>query len=284
MVQPMMRPAFSYRNTAAGYSQEKGSKLCIELGQFHVGLTISDPLGTETVAFDLYSSKQKINSAFLQAVLSSELIAGIDFSDVVMVHNQKEMALVPSVFYAQHLDKVILETIHGDLVDLILSSDDVHQWELHNVYGTADSMFSMIAEIYPQVRQVQYMSACLRSIFRSLREDINQRLKLYILPSCINVVVLKEEKLQIAQSFYYETTEDIIYSVLNVADKYRLNVNDVLVEVSGLIETESVTWKELKKYFLNMALEPCSLTSPEAQTIDLPSHYFTPFFLVPQCV
>lgn len=284
MVQSLMQPAFTFRNTAAPSSPEEGSKLCIELGQFHVGITISNPSGSEIKAFDLYCSKQKISSAFLKSVLSSEMVSGTKFSDVVMIHNQKEMTLVPSAFYSQYLDTSLIETIHGDQFDLSIASDDVHQWELHNVYGTDKAMFSLIVDTYPQARQVQYMSACLRSIFRTLREDVSQWLKLYILPSCINVVVLKGEQLQIAQSFYYETSEDIIYNVLNVVDKYRLDVAEVLVDVSGLIESESATWKELRKYFLNIELEPCSSVSAESQGSGIPSHYFTPFFLVPKCV
>jgi len=284
MVQSMVQPAFSFRNNVVSSSLEEGSKLCIELGQFHVGITISNPAGSEISSFDLFSAKQKITPSFLQSVLSSEMLSGVHFSDVVMIHNQKEMTLVPSALYSQYLDTVLIETIHGDQFDLSVSSDDVHQWELHNVYGTDKSMFSMIVDTYPQARQVQYMSVCLRSIFRTLREDASQWLKLYILPSCINLVVLKGEQLQIAQSFYYETPEDIIYNVLNVVDKYRLDVAEAIVEVSGLIDSESAIWKELKKYFLNIELEPCSSVSAESQGSAIPSHYFTPFFLVPKCV
>jgi hypothetical protein len=166
-----------------------------------------------------------------------------------------------------------------------ISVDDVHQWELHNVYGTATDLLQIVLDKYPQARQVQYMSACLRGIFRTLTEDVDQWIKLYILPSCFNLVVLKGEQLQIAKSFYFETPEDIVYHVLNVVDKYKLDLSEVLVEVSGLLDLSSATWKELNKFFLNISMENSPLFSAEIATnAEFPSHYFTPFLLVPKCV
>lgn len=285
MVHSNIRPVFGFSSTNFPSSTEGSDKLCIELGQYHVALTISNGLGDAVKLFDLYTTKQKIDTAYLQAVLASEKLSGIQFSDVVFIHNQKEMVLVPSALYKEELDAVIIDTIHGDQVEYSINVDDVHQWELHNVYGTATEMVEVVLDKFPQARQVQYMTACLRGIFRTLNEDVRQWIKLYVLPSCINLVVLKGEQLQIANSFYYETPEDIIYHVLNVVDKYSMDLSEALVEVSGLLDLSSATWKELNKYFLNITIENSpSYPGENAINADSPSHYFTPFLLVPRCV
>ncbi len=285
MIQPIIRPAFGFSNENTASAIEGAAKLCIEVGQFHVALTISNLSGDLVSHFDLYTAKQKIDAAFLQSVLTSEKLEGVQFSEVIFVHNQKEMVLVPSSLYKQELDAVLMDTIHGDLMAYSIAVDDVHQWELHNVFGLSTEMLELVLHQYPQARQVQYMSACLKGIFRTLTEDVNQWIKLYVLPSCINLVVLKGEQLQIAKSFYYETPEDIIYHLLNVVDKYDLDVSQVTVEVSGLLDLSSATWKELGKYFLNISMEKCpSFSGENATNTDLPSHYFTPFLLVPRCV
>jgi len=285
MVHSNIRPVFGFNNTNFPSTTEGAEKLCIELGQFHIALTISNTPGDSVKLFDLYTNKQKIDAAFLASVLESEKLSGIQFSDVIFIHNQKEMVLVPSSLYKEDLDAVILDTIHGDQMEYSIKVDDVHQWELHNVYGTATDLLEIVLDKYPQARQVQYMSACLRGIFRTLTEEVNQWIKLYILPSCFNLVVLKGEQLQIAKSFYFETPEDIIYHVLNVVDKYELDLPQVLVEVSGLLDLSSATWKELSKFFPNISMENSPVFSAEvAANAEFPSHYFTPFLLVPRCV
>jgi len=285
MIQPIIHPSFGFSNENARSLIEGSSKLCVEVGQFHIALTISNISGDLISVFDLYTSKQKTDAAFLQSVLASEKLEGIQFSDVILIHNQKEMVLIPSSLYKQDLNAVLIDTIHGDHVEYSIAVDDVHQWELHNVYGIPTDLMGIVLDKYPQARQVQYMSACLRGIFRTLTEDINQWIKLHVLPSCINLVVLKGEQLQISQSFYFETPEDIIYHLLNVVDKYGLDVSEAIVEVSGLLDSSSATWKELNKYFLNISMEISpSFSAVDANNVDFPSHYFTPFLLVPRCV
>jgi hypothetical protein len=285
MIQPIIRPAFGFSNENTASAIEGAAKLCIEVGQFHVALTISNVSGDLVSQFDLYTAKQKIDAAFLQSVLTSEKLEVVQFSEVIFVHNQKEMVLVPSSLYKQELDAVLMDTIHGDLMAYSIAVDDVHQWELHNVFASSSEILGLVLDKYPQARQVQYMSACLRGIFRSLTEDMNQLIKLYVLPSCFNLVVLKGEQLQIAKSFYYETPEDIIYHLLNVVDKFGLDVTEAVVEVSGLLDSSSATWKELGKYFLNISLEKTpSFSADNTNTADMPFHYFTPFLLVPRCV
>jgi hypothetical protein len=285
MIQPIIKPSFGFSNENNASIIEGAAKLCIEVGQFHIAITISNVSGDSVNLFDLYTTKQKPDPAFLQSVLSSEKLEGVQFSDVIFIHNQKEMVLVPSSLYKQDMDAVLIDTIHGDKMEYSIAVDDVHQWELHNVYGTPTELMEIVFAKYPQARQVQYMSACLRGVFRTLSQDVNQWIKLYVLPSCFNLVVLKGEQLQIAKSFYYETPEDIIYHLLNVVDKHGLDVSEVLVEVSGLLDSSSTTWKELNKYFLNISMENYpGVSGGNANNADLPSHYFTPFLLVPKCV
>lgn len=285
MIQPIISPAFGFINENTSSSINGESKLCIEVGQFHVALTISNTAGDLVSLFELYISKLKTDAVFLQSVLASEKLEGIQFADVVFIHNQKEMVLVPSSMYKEDLNAVLIDTIHGDPMEYSISVDDVHQWELHNVFGSSSEMLGLVLDKYPQARQVQFMSACLRGIFRTLTEDINQLIKLYVLPSCFNLVVLKGEQLQIAKSFYYETPEDIIYHLLNVVDKFGMDVSEAIVEVSGLLDSSSATWKELRKYFLNISLENTpSFSGGNENSSELPPHYFTPFLLVPRCV
>lgn len=285
MVSSIISAAFGFSNGNTPFAKDGAEKLCIEIGQFHIALTISNASGDLVSLFELYTSKLATDTAFLQSVLSSEKLNGIQFSDVILIHNQKEMVLVPSSFYTENLDPIVIGTIHGDQKDYSISVDDVHQWKLHNVFGSSTEMLELVLDQYPQARQVQYMSACLRGIFRNLSSGVDQRIKLYVLPSCFNLVVLKMGQLQIAKSFFYETHEDIIYHLMNVVDKNGLDTSEVSIELSGLLDSSSATWKELSKYFLNVSADPPPNFSAEnAKTTDLPPHYFTPFLLVPTCV
>ena len=111
MIQPIIHPSFGFSNENARSLIEGSSKLCVEVGQFHIALTISNISGDLISVFDLYTSKQKTDAAFLQSVLASEKLEGIQFSDVILIHNQNEMVLIPSSLYKQDLNAVLIDTI-----------------------------------------------------------------------------------------------------------------------------------------------------------------------------
>jgi len=110
-------------------------------------------------------------------------------------------------------------------------------------------------------------------------------MKIFFYPSSLQVYALKGDQLLLAQSFYYETKEDVIFHLLNLADKFNIDLTEAFVEISGLIDDESGTWKELNRYILNIQLEnPVQQQALNVNDPLLPPHFLTPFFLIAKCV
>jgi hypothetical protein len=101
----------------------------------------------------------------------------------------------------------------------------------------------------------------------------------------LQVFALKGDQLLLAQSFYYETKEDVIFHLLNLSDKYNIDLTEALVEVSGLVDEESGTWKELNRYVLRISMEePTGHTESAVRIEGIPSHFLTPILLISKCV
>jgi hypothetical protein len=193
--------------------------------------------------------------------------------------------LVPSSIYKPELSSTILETIHGDLIPMEIMVDDVHQWELHNIYGWKPELLSLISSKFPQVRNIQFSTAGLRSLFKTLSFEKEQWMKVYFYKNAFHLIVLKDNQLQLSQSFNFETPQDIIYNILNVVDRLKLDLASISVEVSGLLDSHSETWSEFNKFFVTVSLEECPSIDNSSKTEDqLPSHYYTPFLITPRCV
>jgi hypothetical protein len=138
---------------------------------------------------------------------------------------------------------------------------------------------------YPHTRICHFATLALRSAFRNIRDDEGNWMKLFFYPSAIQVLALKGDQLLLAQSFYYETKEDVIFNLLNLADKFNIDLTSAYVEISGLIDEESGTWKELNRYILNIQLEsPVHNQALKLADISIPPHFLTPFFLIAKCV
>jgi hypothetical protein len=276
---------FSFSNPDSSITGLSEKKLCIEVGHFFTCFTISDLSGRQIIDFVYFESFLPVDFAEINVLLSHEKLNGVSFSDVVLVHNRLEMALVPSSIYKPELSSTILETIHGDLIPLEIIVDDVHQWELHNIYGWKPELLTLISSKFPQVRNIQFSTSALRSLFKTLSFEKEQWMKVYFYKNAFHLLVLKDNQLELSQTFNFETPQDIIYHLLNVVDRLKLDLASISVEVSGLLDTQSETWSEFNKFFVTVSLEACPSIDNSSNSEDhLPSHYYTPFLITPRCV
>jgi hypothetical protein len=101
----------------------------------------------------------------------------------------------------------------------------------------------------------------------------------------LQVYALKGDQLLLAQSFYYETKEDVIFHLLNLTDKFNIDLSSAFVQVSGLIDEESGIWKELNRYVLNIEFDyPPQAALQMLNITGVPIHFLTPIMLIAKCV
>ena len=285
MANLLLKPTFVNPHGSHEAYERKSSKLFIELGQRHLASYVVNSKTNQIFAYEFFQINDKLNPSLLNGYIIDKNFSLNDFEAVFFVHNQKEFALVPSDFHKTHISNTILETIHGDLITLHTQSDELPQWKIVNVFGIEKSIYDTILAILPDAKHIHVNSIYLRSAFKQLANMEEQWIKVYFYPSYFNVVVIKDAQLQIMQSFYYETADDIIYFLINLTDQFHLDVTTLHMHVSGLIEEEFTTFNELKKYFLNVSLEiNPELHFVKGQEPQQPLHYFTPLFLSSQCV
>lgn len=284
MQQPKAQQVLAFSNSGGGDSSSD-KKLCIEIGSHFYSFCISDLSGKQVYDFACIDSGKPIEATDILSLFDHPKLVSTSFVDVVLVHNCREIALVPAVLHQPDANLTILQAIHGDISEWKVMEDDVHQWELFTIYGWNSSLVSVVAERYPQVRFIQFTTGALRSLFKSISIEKEQVIKLYFYQKEIITVVLKDSQLQLAQTFVFETPQDVIYHLLNIVERLKLDLATVIVEVSGLIDIHSETWSELNKFFVEVELdEPSNFTPNKNEDDALPAHYYTPFLISPRCV
>ena len=261
------------------------ARLFIEFGQKHFAYFVVQNNTNTVIEYEVYQLDTPFSESVLLDFFKNHHFDKNNFSSVVIIYNTKEFVLIPTELHKTHLEKTTIETIHGDLTELELLNDNLAKWEMTNVFGVPKNQFQLIAQLFPSASHVHINSIYLKAIFKQLMEMQEQWVKLYFYPSYFNVVVIKDTQVQIMQSFYYETAEDVIYFLLTLTEQFNLDVTTLAMQISGLVENDSITYKELTKYFLNIELESDVVTRFLINDEDpRPSHYFTPLFLSAQCV
>jgi hypothetical protein len=110
-------------------------------------------------------------------------------------------------------------------------------------------------------------------------------LKCIFYPEKFIVAFFSDKELQILQTYEYETPEDVSYYLLKICRQFDVAQQNLNVNVSGLIERDSVLYAELLKYFQHLECDHMpQLLETKGLLQDIPEHYFSPILKMAVCV
>ncbi|MEY2596264.1 MAG: hypothetical protein RI965_1536 [Bacteroidota bacterium] len=283
MLQHLIQPSFEYGSTSS--SMGSGNfHLCVEFGSCYLSILVFDDHKVP-ISIEAYTLKEGVDVYTLEYILQNEKYKNIHFANVFLVANGPDNCLIPDKYFKTHLVESIYKSIQGDASEVHIAHDEVDKWELMNVYGVDKFIYHFIMEQFPQTKILHFVSLGLNTVFKNNLEDLDAFMKLYFSPNYLTIILVKGAQLQFAQSVYYETAEDAIYQVLNLIEKHDMDLSTVKTLVSGHIDADSSTWKELRKYILDIDFEDSLIDQfVTDDSLSVSSHFFTPHLQVLQCV
>ena len=100
-----------------------------------------------------------------------------------------------------------------------------------------------------------------------------------------SLVILREGKLLLCQTFAYTTPDDVLYYLLKCCQHLSLSQQQTKIFLSGLIEKDSVLYRELYKYFIHLEFESLASDIKLAEELSAhPNHYYSSISKLAACV
>ena len=189
-----------------------------------------------------------------------------------------ESVLIPFALYSSLENENVINLVHGDIQsNTSILTDLIAERGVYNAYRVSTSIINAIKSHFPVTCDLHQYSVLLKQVV--VKEDI---LHIIFYPQRIVVKLNKQGRTQLINSYCYNAAEDVSYILLNICKQF--DVKNIPVEVSGLIEKDSVLYKEIYKYFetINFASLPAEYNYAES-IIQQPSHYFSHIFAIDSC-
>jgi hypothetical protein len=96
------------------------------------------------------------------------------------------------------------------------------------------------------------------------------------------MMLTKAGSVNFINTFSYNTADDVLYILLNTCKQFE--VDNIPVEISGMIEMNSPLTKEIRKYFSSVSFTELPPGCNYAEEIaNHPAHYFGYIFRVDPC-
>src|SRR5690606_33504158 len=105
-------------------------------------------------------------------------------------------------------------------------------------------------------------------------------LKVDIQSNRFALTVYKDGQLLLAKTYSYTVPVDAVFYLLKICEQFQLSPQEVIVSLSGLVDTNSKLYREMYDYFLNISLKAVGW---EDEISGLPPHYFTSLYELILC-
>jgi hypothetical protein len=220
----------------------------------------------KTIKEDLLASAKSVfnDAAFLKK----------NYNKVDVSYSFSENVLLPDNMNSSHQSEA-LSLLFGDSVGKKGLVDQLDEKKMVNAYRVPMVIHDYLKMEFPLASFEHQYSF----LVKQLKGETYLQSVFY--PNKMVVMLAVNGELQLVNSFYYATKEDAAYHLLSIKNQYKLD--DVNLELSGMIEEDSPLYKEIHKYFLN-----CSFQTSECRCTEeiskYPSHYFSHLFSLASCV
>ncbi len=258
-------------------------QLIIEISNYQVACLVKNNDTGEVIAFELFQLEEIVNdwNDLFYEIRQYSFLLSKTYTGTHLYYNFEEAILIPE----QQTDTMAA----NDYLSLVFGNSDRHDVHydiiefpgrhITNAYRVRRSIHELAGK-YFVAHHVHHTYSRIAAdlLAHHLQEEPYIHLQQY--SNHIIIAVVKAGQLQLIRSFNYQTTEDILYHLLNAARQYQLTTQSVTLNIAGLFNLQSRLHQQLQQLFHHISfgeVPPGSMYN-NIMEAGYPAHYFTPFF------
>lgn len=272
----LLKPSFHIK--PATEHNPADSILLLIAGTRHCSFAVMNYLSKELAEFGYYTAADEADY--------SEFFVGNSFMNsryyqTAIAYDANESVQIPSVVYKYEDGQLHLDAIYGKDVQVNIMSENLPALNLYNVYRMPSTLHTTISRKFLSGKFWHLYTVVLKNTTIRQTESMFIDLK----TDEFSLIILRESKLLLCQTFMYTTPDDVLYYLLKCCQHLNLSQKQTKIFLSGLIEKDSVLYRELYKYFIDLEFE--LLANGVKLTEELsahPQHYYSSISKLAACV
>ncbi len=259
------------------YTPQRNDQLAIEIGSHQIVCMVKNSSTGEIDAIELYQIDQSNTdwSDILFEVKQNSKILGPTYSDCFVFFNIEEALVLPMTEMSA--------TASADFLSLVYGTDDRADTKFDRINSTLPTVtIYRIKKSLSELLDRNIVIFKIQHTYTNILNDVLNReelppvfLKLIVYQNHFILVLLKNNQLQLIQSYTFHHADDILYFAISVANQSGASPLQTHLELSGMIDPLTNLLDQLKKTFGIVSLDIIANQSK-------PSNYsrctLTPFY------
>lgn len=273
----LLKPSFHIKPDTE--NNPANSILLLIAGTRHCSFAVMNYLSKELVEFGYYTAAA--DEADYSEFFVENRFMNNRYHQTAIAYDASESVQVPSVVYKYEDGQLHLDIIYGKDVQVNIVSENLPALNLYNVYRMPSNLHATISRKFLSSKFWHLYTVILKNASIQQTESMFIDFK----TDEFSLIILRERKLLLCQTFMYTTPDDVLYYLLKCCQHLNLSQKQIKIFLSGLIEKDSVLYRELYKYFIHLEFE--SLANDIKLTKELsahPQHYYSSISKLAACV
>lgn len=261
------------------YTPKATDQLAIEISSHQFVCMVKNSSTSEIDAIELFQIDQsKVDwSDILFEIKQNSKIIGPSFADTSVFYNFEEALVLP-------LAKMSA-TAAEDYLSLIFGADERTDTKFDSINTALPTVtIYRIKKSLTELLNRNFLLFKTQHTYTNILNDLLNRdhlpavfLKLIVYQNHFIVVLIKDNELQLIQSYSFINSDDILYYIISIANQTGISPLQIQLELSGLVDLHKGFLEQLKKSFGIVSFD---LVSNQEAIMARPSNY-SPYFLTP---
>jgi hypothetical protein len=213
----------------------------------------------------------------LKVLFENESTLNNSFTNVTIVHNNDLSTLVPEELFNKNHVADYLKFNSKILKSDFIAYDSILENSSVNVYVPYININNYIYDKFGTFIFKHISSVLIESILRIEKASTTPKVYIHVSLNHFEIIIIKEGKLELYNTFVYNSKEDFIYYILFTAEQLNLNPETLNLVFIGDITEDDEIYNIAYKYIRNISF---GNRNDDFEYIDKPKSNYSNFTLL----
>lgn len=267
------------------FSEEKTAeyKVYIEISINGFKYTILNTATTTFIAieeyrfdgiFNDYSVLEPLNKIINQTPLFQKT-----FNQVHVSYVNQRSTLIPNAIFQQDKLALFHQYNFTKQEEDVFMQDSLINLSAKNIYSIPD-FITTIFKSFKNVSFSHFSTPLIEAaLLQSKKEKALSLVEIHVMPNSFQIISIKNQQLELYNSFTYQTSEDFLYYLLFVLDQLKIDNEKASIQLSGEVEKNSTIYTMLYQYIKTINFAKRSENIKFSYILeDIPNHFHYSLF------
>ena len=278
-----LTPHISFFDPSFSESKTAHYHVYLQLSVSSLTYTIFNPVTSTFIGLEKYLLNDIYNDysmvSPLKDILAANQLLQKTFKLFHVAYVNERATLIPSAIFNKNELAQYHRFNYSAREEDVFLADRLLNLDGYNVYSVPDFIKGVFQE-QKNIRFHHFSSALIEaSISEAKKHQLDLLVHVHILPSSFQIMVVKNQLLEIYNSFSYQTSEDFIYYLLFVFNQLAINTSEISVCLTGEVDKNSAIYDMMQNYIktITFGKRPVNLKYSYLFE-DVPPHYYYSLF------